>query len=962
MAIPWELLDRNPATVSLAAASDRLYQRHNDGRVWRYTGTPLTGWQLLDRNPATTAIAAADNLYQLHNNGQIWRYTGTPLTGWQLLDRNPATTAIAAAGNNLYQLHNNGQIWRYTGTPLTGWQLLDRNPATTQLAAAENHLYQRHNNGQIWRYTGTPLTGWELLDRNPATTAIVAAADNLYQLHNNGQIWRYTGTPLTGWQLLDNNPATTQLAAAEDHLYQRHNNGQIWRYAGTPLTGWELLDKEPTTKQIVAAGDALYQLQGGGRIWRASEPAQLGQWDAVFDLPNVAIHTSVLPNGKVLFWGRRDRPTGSMNEHECTPFVWDPTTGQATATPQPERRDGSKINLFCAGHAFLPDGRLLVVGGHLVDQDGLEQACVYDFRANTWTALPVMNKRRWYPTATALSDGTVLVLSGSYIENGRTIIDDVPQVWDGQAWRSLSPFVGLPLYPRVHAAPDGRAFMSGSNARTHLLDTQGPGTWTPVPAPGGVRLNGERQYGPSVMYEPGKVIYIGGGNDPGSGLPAAATEVIDLSATSPAWRGTAPMIFRRRQHNATILPDGSVLVVGGSEGPGFNDLSPGKPVHVAEQWNPVTNKWKQLAAEDVDRCYHSTAVLLPDATVLSAGSGEFMVGNQPNNPRDNHRNGQIFRPPYLFQGPRPVIASAPEAVEYGTTFSLDVSGPDIGKVTWIRLPSTTHAFDENQLINVLGFTLDAAGELVVTAPERPEICPPGHYMLFVLSTAGVPSVARIVRIGLPAGVAPPLASRGRPEAMPDTELDEKTSTEEQDEVVQARSEGTQVTVGLTAKCPYGLGACWGGAYEALNELEGVAAVRPIANAEDSTADVYLRDQRLPDLHRWPKQIADSANGSYDFRGVEITLTGTVLTQDGTLRLTGPSLDSPLTLTTLKQAGKLQWDHQARKTRDLTSDERDAYRRLEATVRENGGENGPIQVTGPLTRADDGWTLHVRKFE
>ncbi len=481
----------------------------------------------------------------------------------------------------------------------------------------------------------------------------------------------------------------------------------------------------------------------GGDRAENSAWAQLGRWGPVFELPNVAIHTHVLPNGKVLFWGRRDHPIDSMHEHECTPYIWDPRTGELISTPQPKRADGSKVNLFCSGHAFLPDGRLLVVGGHVTNGDGLDQACVYDYRINTWTALPVMNERRWYPTVTALWDGTVLVSSGSYKDNGRVFINDVPQIWDGHQWTPTARFTGLPLYPRMHLAPSGQVFASGSNATTSMLDTDGQGAWTALPWPQGVR-----QHGPSVMYDAGKVIHIGGSNDGVTDVPTAAAEVIDLCANPPTWREIASMHFPRRQHNATILADGSVLVTGGTSGPGFNNLSPGKPVHVAELWDPVTEEWKKLAAEDVDRCYHGTAVLLPDATVLSAGGGEFAVGSEPNDPQDSHRNAQIFQPPYLFHGPRPKISSAPAEIAYGETFSLEISGPDVGKVTWIRLPSMTHATDQGQRITVLTFRGDS-GSVIITAPQRPEICPPGHYMLFVLSKAGVPSLARIVRISRP---------------------------------------------------------------------------------------------------------------------------------------------------------------------------------------------------------------------
>ena len=701
-------------------------------------------------------------------------------------------------------------------------------------------------------------------------------------------------------------------------------------------------------------------LPSGGDRAEDSAAAQLGRWDPVFELPNVAIHTSVLPNGKVLFWGRRDQPTGSMNERECTPYLWDPSTGELTPTPQPADADGTKVNLFCAGHAFLPDGGLLVAGGHLTDGDGIDQAFSYDYRTNTWAALPVMNGRRWYPTVTTLSDGTALVSSGSYIENGVFIINDIPQIWDGNQWRATVDFIGLPLYPHMHVAPDGRVFMAGSNARTYLLDTDGSGTWTPLPEPGGVRRNGERQYGPSVMYDVGKVIYIGGGNDAGTDLPTAAAEVIDLGANPPAWRATASMHFRRRQHNATILADGSVLVTGGTRGVGFNDLSPGMPVHVAELWDPGTEQWRELAAEEVDRCYHGTAVLLPDATVLSAGSGEFAIGgSEPNPPGDSHRDAQIFHPPYLFQGPRPEIVSAPEEVSYGETFLLEISGPDVGKVTWIRLPSVTHAFDENQRINILEFSVDDRG-LIATAPERPEICPPGHHMLFVLSTAGVPSHARIVRIGSPAAQPRAAFSPALAEAGLDTGPG-GTRTQERDEAVRISS-GTRVTVGLTAKCPYGLGACWGGAYEALTKLSGVAAVRPIANAEHSTADVYLRDQSLPDLDSWPEQIARWANNSYDFRGVEVTVTGTVGEQDGILRLTGPSFDAPVRLRPLSEGMKLQWNHHTRSVRNTTSGEREAYQNLAGRYRDLRGGYEPMRVTGPLTKTSTGWVLYVREFE
>src|SRR5215470_425562 len=405
-----------------------------------------------------------------------------------------------------------------------------------------------------------------------------------------------------------------------------------------------------------------------------------GEWGPVFSLPNVGIHAHVLPNGLVLMWGRRDRPNQSLDVdppspiHQgappapparCRPFLWDPATGQVTATPRPNLGDPAKTkaNLFCSGHAFLPDGRLLVAGGHLADSAGLKQTAVYDPFSNTWAPSAVMAHGRWYPTPTSLPDGSVLVLSGCFRGHaGKTIHNTAPEVWKGGALTEIrdSPAGAFDLYPRLHVASNGLVYTTGSLQQTWSLDISGGGHWTKVPAQ---RDNAQRDYPPSVLYDVDKVIYIGGGN-----APAPKAELLDMSRTHPRWQPAAPMAFPRRQHNATILPDGTVLVTGGTRGGGFNNLRPGQPVHVAELWQPGTGTWTQLAAEAVDRCYHSTAVLLPDATVLSAGGGEYFPAErtkEENDPLDSHRNAQIFSPPYLFKGARPVISSAPDAVRYG---------------------------------------------------------------------------------------------------------------------------------------------------------------------------------------------------------------------------------------------------------------------------------------------------------
>ena len=695
----------------------------------------------------------------------------------------------------------------------------------------------------------------------------------------------------------------------------------------------------------------------------AGDPAEVGQWSEKIPLENVPIHTHVLPTGKVLFWGRRHPPGtsdfDSLNQHATKAFIWDPANPHVAAKAtenEPTDSNGHSINLFCSGHTFLPEGRLMVTGGHQFDSQGIDNSTIYDPATNRWTPAQTMNQGRWYPTSVTLPDGSVLVCSGQS-PNGPlqpppndSVIDEVPQIWDGAAWIKMNSFPGtLPLFPRLHVAPDGRVFMPGGLAGSFFFDTQNGGTWTPGPS----RSAGTRDYAPSVMYDVGKIIFVGGGLDAGTLAPTNIVETIDLNTPAPAWLVAAPMHFARRQHNATLLADGTVLVTGGTQGNGFNDLDPEAPVHTPELWDPKTGTWKQLAPEAEDRCYHATAVLLPDGRVLSAGGGEYAPNpGQSNLPKDTHANGQVFSPPYLFNGPRPVITKAPPKISYGETFDVETPTPgDISQITWVRLSSVTHSFDQNQRINFLQFKLEE-NKVTVTAPENGKVCPPGHYMLFLLNRKKVPSIATIIQIVATAPVAP-LFSRVQLQKLP--------SPLEKDAAIQAQEQQPPVVVGITPTCPYGISACWAGAYDALQQLQGVKVVRPIPNAADSTAYVYLQHPGLPDIDVWPAQFASIANGIHLFRGVEITVGGQIQVQDGgSLLMKGNDVRPPLLLQPIQESDKIQWDAATMSLKPVTALERGAYQELRETVR-RGGDSLRVTITGPLKKSDREYVLEVRQW-
>jgi hypothetical protein len=442
-----------------------------------------------------------------------------------------------------------------------------------------------------------------------------------------------------------------------------------------------------------------------------AQAATQGQWTAVSNWPTRAVHTTLLPDGRVFFV--------SYYDESLQPHIWDPISNTFTSTA------ASSYRLFCAGHTTLADGRVFIVGGHVADYVGYPHAVIYDSTNNTITSLPDMNTGRWYPTATTLPNGDVLVVSGDV--NSNTNVDPLPQVFQfaTKTWRNLtSAQLSQPLYPNMLVAPNGKVFNSGPSRQTRYLNTSGLGAWSNVAV---LNFAGVRDYGPSVMYEAGKVLDVGGA-DP----PTATAEIIDLNATTPAWKYTGSMHYPRRQHNVVILPDGKVFIVGGSSASGFDTST--SPVLPTEMWDPATGQFTVMASIATYRGYHSTALLLADGRVLSAGGN---VGGP---------NAQLFSPPYLFAGARPTIQSAPVSAGYGQ--SVFVSTPDaasISKVTLLREASVTHTNSMSQGFLSLSFTKTSTG-LNVTMPANASLAVPGYYMLFILNSAGVPSVGSIIQV------------------------------------------------------------------------------------------------------------------------------------------------------------------------------------------------------------------------
>ena len=465
-----------------------------------------------------------------------------------------------------------------------------------------------------------------------------------------------------------------------------------------------------------------------------------GQWQTLPNpMPINPVHAALLRNGKVLV------VSGSGNLPSNTNFqagMFDPQTN--TVTTQPVGWD-----MFCNGMVVLPDGRALINGGTLQYDPfhGELRSAVYDLTTGAFTDVQSMAHGRWYPTVTNLGDGTVMTFSG-LDENGSTNTTvEIYAVSTGWSTPIGSPFTP-PLYPRMSVLPDGKVFYSGSTAQSRLFDPVAK-TWSGVIAT--TNYGGTRTYGTSVLlpltpannYKP--VVMIMGGGNPST----ATTELIDLSAATPKWTNGPPMSEPRIEMNATILPNGKIIALGGS----LNDEDTGTASLNADLYDPATNTFSSVGMNVFARLYHSNSLLLPDGTVWVAG------GNPARGTYEQHM--EIYSPAYLFNpdgtlATRPAITGVPSSgIGYGSAFQVQT--PDAASITSVvlmRPGAPTHAFDMEQRLVAMNFTA-GSGLLNVTAPPNGNIAPPGYYMLFILNSSGVPSVAQFVQLTPAPGDKPP---------------------------------------------------------------------------------------------------------------------------------------------------------------------------------------------------------------
>ncbi len=479
----------------------------------------------------------------------------------------------------------------------------------------------------------------------------------------------------------------------------------------------------------------------------------IGAWSTLSKWPLVPLHAILLPDGRVLTYGTNS--DGSQTGRFIYD-IWSPSRGLG-AVSHWTLPNKTAVDLFCSAQIIVPrTGDIALMGGDnwtgtRTNNYGNNSSAIFSTANNDILVRGAdMNQARWYATVTTLPNGQTYVQGGLGPKGGLPG-EARPEIRDVAGnFRLLNNISTTSLnwwYPRNWVAPDGRIF--GYSDRTmYYVNPNGNGSMQ--------RLGDMAGDGPSgvtsteVMFAPGRILRVGGGaNNASIQKPSkSGAAIIDINSGAPVITPAASLPAPLHWANATVVPDGRVVVTGGSPG---NNLLPGTNYN-ALIWNPNTNRWTIGARTEPTpkhaRLYHSISLLLPDATILVGGTGG--AGYKTKAPVEN-TNAEIYYPPYLFTAtgqwaPRPRITQAPPVVTVGTRFAITVDNSiAIARVTLIKTGSVTHSFNMEQRFMDLAFTR-AGNQLLINAPANLNLATPGRYLLFVLNGQGVPSVARIVAV------------------------------------------------------------------------------------------------------------------------------------------------------------------------------------------------------------------------
>jgi len=510
--------------------------------------------------------------------------------------------------------------------------------------------------------------------------------------------------------------------------------------------------------------------------------------DHLQKLNTVAVHLALLKNGKALLFSGSHKKLWDWTKGESN--TWDPSEPEHPEEPILKR------NLFCSGHCFLPDGRLLVAGGqstfnypHVIIGTILgvlllalkisgKEAADHDIHTYDpdepdhdlrWKRhFPGMSKARWYPTCATLPDGKALIVSGTWSHGHHALFGGFMntdyEIFDPLTNKLSTPakfgFDKIKMYPFLHVLPGNFLFVHSEKTtkfwnivqKKFLPDAEFESN-----------IGGTRTYpgmGSCVLLplyhdsDTARILLVGGStsaspkkDDDALTIPEIFTVDLTNPVNSVGWQEKSPH-HKRFLCDSVILPDGKILVTNGAE-KGTADKNQVAVMKI-ELFDPENETWTNTGNElEKPRLYHGTAILLPNGTVLVAGSTGHNFPSAIFNPEKHFEHEiEIITPPYLENNPtRPEITNDLNSLQYDETFQITTDTPNIDKVSLIRVSSTTHNNNMDQRCLFLHILEKSGNTIKLQSPKDASWAPPGYYMLFAVNDNGIPSIGKFVKVG-----------------------------------------------------------------------------------------------------------------------------------------------------------------------------------------------------------------------
>lgn len=481
--------------------------------------------------------------------------------------------------------------------------------------------------------------------------------------------------------------------------------------------------------------------------YSVTERAITGEWGPIIEWPHIAISAANLPDGRIVTWSSTETNDWPSNREFTHSSVFNPINNTF------EHTDSDFHDMFCAGLTLVEDGSIIASGGNPFDN----KTSTFHPDTMEWTPLANMNDSRWYGTNITLPTNKVFSSFAKNAGNRSEMYDPETDTWtptpnanmqtlvDEQNAINTAPnpsrAVSNEWYAHLALTPQGDVFQGGPTPTWHRFY---PSSNTATESLGQPIGDSARMYGNAVTYDEGKVILIGG-SDKRLDNPTSVNNVflVDLNTAVPEVTQGAPMNYPRALSNAVTLPNGEVLVIGGNTVARlFSDEG---SVYPAEIYTPSTDTWRVVSSISIPRNYHSTALLMKDARVLSAGGGACGDGCAA-----NHLDGQIFSPSYLFDSNgdlarRPTLSNVASTISAGNQITVTASS-DTTSFSVVRLSGTSHHLNTDQRFLPIASVNNGDGTFTLTFPANPNVLIMGNYWLFAVNDNDTPSIGETIQV------------------------------------------------------------------------------------------------------------------------------------------------------------------------------------------------------------------------